>query len=171
MRDCVQASQANNLPCFTPRSRISSLTLSGSIRLVSWLRWAWRYAYSLVWMLPIKGCAFNPPLFPSHCSSGLVCLRPPSSLCGSPSIPSSDSGIPSLGRLLCFSALSISGVWNSAEACLFWAPNTEARAHPQEGGTSDSVGMLMVGTGRTSWRGDAWVAAVWLVTFFLVAWR
>jgi len=135
LRDPAQACPVSNPPWFPPCSRISSLTssliLSWSIRLVSLLTWVWQYAYSLVWGFTIKKCVFIPQFFPTV--AHLVWTASyPHTLCGSFSALSSDSGFLRLGRLLCFSTLSTTGLWYTAEACLPSAPGPEARALPRE---------------------------------------
>lgn len=103
---------------------------------------------------------FYPPVFPNRCSSCLDCQLPPRPL-GFFFCLSSDSGILHLGRLLCFSTMSTTGLWYTAEACLPSAPDPEAGGLPRENGESSSVGMFMAVPGSLS---SAWRC------FFLVAW-
>lgn len=100
-----------------------------------------------------RGMCFYPQVF----SQSLLILSglpaTPNPLCGCFSTLSSDPGVPCLGRQLCFSTLGTTGFWNSAEACLPFAPDTEARALPREGGASGSVSTLSADAQRAGWAG------------------
>lgn len=62
-------------------------------------------------------------------------------------------------RLFCFSTLSTTGFWNTAEPCLFSAPHTEASALPREGG---HVWLCESAHGghEKGWVGKAWVCVI-----------